>query len=115
MSQWKINRNTDFVDIQQKCVGLSPRRNSIPVDVADHIHRDRGLHIQIKHNGDAQTFAHAYDLATLISAAPEMLQALEQMLERLEGCVDKWESFEDHEIEMDIYKRVIAKAKGEID
>lgn len=76
-SNWKIMKNTDSVDIDQKCLGLSPRRDSIPQDVADYIHKNRGLHIQIRHNGDPQTFAQANDLLNLISAAPELLSIAE--------------------------------------
>lgn len=80
---FKITPNTDSVDIRDKCLGLSPRRGTIPNDVADHIHRDRGLHIQIRHNGDAQVFAQANELSCLIAAAPELLEALTVLVEYL--------------------------------
>lgn len=82
-TKWKINHNTDSIDIDQKCIGLSPRRESIPSDVAEHIHSNRGLHIQIRHNEDAQTFAQANDLAKLIHAAPYMLEALELLADEI--------------------------------
>ncbi len=76
---WKIANNTDTVDIAQGCIGLDPFRGSIPRDVWDHIRTNRGLHIQIRHNKDAQTFSQANDLARLIAAAPEMFAFLERM------------------------------------
>lgn len=94
MSIWKITPNTDSVDIDQKCIGLSPRRSSIPSDVAEHIHRDRGLHIQIRHNGDRQAFTQANDLSRLIAAAPEMLAALKEALANLRGLDVPGEGYE---------------------
>lgn len=53
--------------------------------------------------------------ANLIAAAPEMLEMMIMMLDRLEDkkVAALWESPEEHEIEMDIYRKVISKAKGE--
>ena len=78
-SNWKIIKNTDSVDIRESCLGLSPKKSSIPQDVADHIHSNRGLHIQIRHNKDPQTYAQACDLASLISCASEMLDVLDDI------------------------------------
>lgn len=73
---WKILKNTDSVDVDSKCLGLSPRRESIPQDVWGHIASNRGLHIQVRHNKDPQAFAQAEELSSLIAAAPELLEAL---------------------------------------
>jgi hypothetical protein len=78
-TQWIITNNTDGIDMEQMCLGLDPKRPSIPNDVAEYIHSNRGLHIQIRHNKDAQTFAQANDLASLICNAPIVLAALEQL------------------------------------
>ena len=87
---WKITNETDSVDIDQKCLGISPWRPSIPSDVSDHIHKNRGLHIQIRHNGDKQTFAQANDRARLITSAPELLESLKELVSEIyqSGCIE---------------------------
>lgn len=114
-STWKISNNTDSVDIASKCIGLDPRRNTIPRDVADHIHRNRGLHIQIRHNGDAQTFAQANDLAKLLRAAPSMLEALEKidsMIRELEWFNGE-EVAEDEQEAIDFLRATLKSVRGE--
>lgn len=53
--------------------------------------------------------------ANLISSAPELLDLCEMMLERLEDekMAALWESPEEHQAEMDTYRKIIAKARGE--
>ena len=74
---FKITKNTDSIDVQQKCIGMNITRTTWPIDVRDHLRTNRGLHLQIRHNGDKQTFGQANEVANLISAAPDMLEALE--------------------------------------
>lgn len=100
---WTISNNTDTVDIDDKCIGLSPRRSTIPRDVAEHIHANRGLHIQIRHNGDAQAFAQANELARLIAAAPDLLEAIVTVVNKELGL-----SFDA----LCILKDAIRKARG---
>lgn len=76
----RITANTDSVDISHKSLGLDATRDTFPADIRDHIQRDRGLHIQIRHNQDPQTFAQARHLADLIAAAPDLLEALKLCL-----------------------------------
>ena len=83
LAQIKITKNTDSTDIDQKCIGLDASRAFIPADVRSHVHKNRGLHIQIRHNGDKQTFARASAVCDLIAAAPEMLEALEAVRDEL--------------------------------
>jgi hypothetical protein len=78
---WKITPNTDATDIDQKCIGLNVSRTDAPV--SSHVYNDRGLHIQIRHNRNALTFDLSNDLARLIAAAPEMLEALEMAVKTL--------------------------------
>lgn len=77
---WNISNNTDSTDIDQQCIGLDATRTTFPKDVAEHIHQNRGLHVQIRHNRDRQTFSQANELARLIAAAPEMLQILNNIV-----------------------------------
>lgn len=75
-----ITQNTDSVDIQQKCLGLDATRSGFPRDVADHIHTNRGLHIQIRHNGDKQTFAQSVEIANLLASASMLHHAGKELL-----------------------------------
>lgn len=81
-TRFTIYINTDTVDIDQKCVGLNVYLEGVPADIKDHIHKNRGLHIQVRHNRDPQTFTQACDVAKLIAAAPEMLQALKTVVSK---------------------------------
>lgn len=49
--------------------------------------------------------------AQLIAAAPDLLILTKMMFERLEALGHHWESPEEHEIEMEIYREIIAKAE----
>lgn len=69
LGPWKVAQNTDTADIDQRCLGLDVRRGTIPSDVWDHIATNRGLHIQIRHNRDPQTFGQASDLSKFIAVA----------------------------------------------
>ena len=96
--QFKIQCNTDTVDIDNKCLGLSAW---VPGDSVNLLNTNRGLHIQIRHNGDESTYEAAIQLSRLLSAAPEMLA----LLERAE------EYFEGFQLQQDI-RELINKAKG---
>jgi len=52
--------------------------------------------------------------ARLIAAAPDLLDIAKWMYERLTSfqMVALWESPEEHALEMEIYRKVIAKAEG---
>ncbi len=80
MKNFKIYSNTDTIDIDQKCLGLSVYLPSEPIELRDHIAKNRGLKIQIKHNRDDRTFSEATSLASLIKAAPKMKKVLEYIL-----------------------------------
>lgn len=82
---WRITPNTDSTDISQECLGLCATRDTFPRDVADHIHTNRGLHIQIRHNRDKQTFSQASDLSRLIDAAPDLLKIAKLVLNEWEA------------------------------
>lgn len=70
----KITKNTDAVDIDNHCLGLSCYIQGQP-----ELNKARGLHVQIKHNADPETFRAASELSNLIATAPEMLAALENL------------------------------------
>lgn len=104
MSRFKITNNTDNVDLRDKCLGLDVSRDSIPKDVADYILADRGLHIQIRHNENPQARGQANQIANLLSAAPDMLEAIETVVNKELNL-----SFES----LCILKDAIRKARGE--
>jgi hypothetical protein len=110
---WKITTNTDSIDIAAKSIGLNVDRDSWPRDVAEYLHRDRGLHIQIRHNKDPQIFAQANAVAALIAAAPEMLDACEMALEYMQQVVrlDPNKSAAKNQIKW--LESAIRKARGE--
>jgi len=83
MKYWNINKNTDTVDIDDNSIGLDVRRLDTPNST--HIYDDRGLHIQIKHNKNALTYDFSNHLADLIVAAPDLLEALEIIVDE---CTD---------------------------
>lgn len=109
---FKITPNTDTVDIDQKCIGLDVQSKTWSRDVRDHLKTNRGLHIQIKHNQNPQTFAQANEVSNLIAAAPELLKSLEAFMERYKGI--KATSPFDGSLEMwEEAKQIIKKARGE--
>lgn len=77
MSKIRIQKNTDNVDIEQKSVGLDCW---IEGDSQNLLNTNRGLHIQIRHNGNKDTFEAANDVAKLIANAPRMLQVLRNII-----------------------------------
>ena len=106
---WKIVKNTDSVDIDQKCLGLCPSHPEISQDVYD----KRGLHIQIRHNGDKQAFIEACNLSNLIAAAPDMFEQLQEIAESFDfsnNIEDYHESM--YYIVMSV-RKILKKASGE--
>lgn len=104
----RITKNTDSIDIEQQCLGLDATRDSFPKDIRNHIHRNRGLHIQIRHNKDAQAFAQAADFANLIAAAPDLYEQLLYVTRVLEAALpDSTETLRGE------CHAILAKARGE--
>jgi hypothetical protein len=75
--KFRIQRNTDNRDIEQECTGLDAW---VPGDSVNRLKSNRGLHIQIRHNRDQETFETSVKLAQLIAAAPELLEAIGSFL-----------------------------------
>lgn len=75
--QVKIYSNTDNIDINEKCIGLD-------VSITDDRTKNRGLHIQIRHSGDKNTYDFANELQThivkCVNMHDELVEALEQLL-----------------------------------
>lgn len=85
--EFRIQENTDTVDIDAKCLGLNAW---VVGDSVNLLNTNRGLSIQIRHNRDKETFEAANKLSQLVSAAPEMLRALNQIADFMarDGIVD---------------------------
>lgn len=64
----KLTQNTDTVDIDQKCLGISPIHSG-PETV------NRGLHIQIRHNANRKTYEKAIEIQRQIVASSELYEA----------------------------------------
>lgn len=101
--KFRISNNTDSVDIDQKCLGL---RVSLDNDNTNLMYDNRGLHIQIRHNRDKNTFEAANQLTKLLTAAPEMLEVLRLAYAALTqvGCAS------GHEHVIDAISGAIVKA-----
>lgn len=59
----KAYKNTDSLDIQQKCLGISVFSKT------EGVNNSRGLHIQIRHNGDKATYKQAIEIQNIIEKA----------------------------------------------
>lgn len=100
MKPFKLAKNTDSVDIDDKSLGISAYGEG-------DLNNNRGLKIQIRHNGDKATFERANELSRLIFAGPEMLAVLKQLhAEILE------QGNEGDAANASLLYRVIAKAEG---
>lgn len=84
MKNYRLQKNTDSVDIDAKSLGVSAWQID---DSSSLLNSKRGLHIQIRHNKDANTFKAASEIQSLIVAAPEMLEALEMVLAETDDAV----------------------------
>lgn len=74
----RLQCNTDTVDIDSKCLGISCW---IEGDSTNQLNTNRGLHIQVRHNKSPEVFEEANRVARLITAAPELLEALRLIAE----------------------------------
>jgi len=103
--QFKLQQNTDAVDIDAKCLGISAW---VDGDSQNLLNSNRGLHIQIRHNGNKETFDAATQLSRLISASPLMLEALEHVM----AVIDN--GYQDNVV-FDVIglRAAIRKARGE--
>lgn len=88
------------VDIDAKCLGLSAW---VDGDSTSKLNTNRGLHIQIRHNRDKETFEAASQLANILTVAPQMLKVLIEAERHLGGRDDLCHRIQD----------LIKKAKGE--
>ncbi len=79
---FKMRYNTDSVDINALSLGIDAA--SLESDLS----RNRGLHIQVKHNGDSPTFKAATALQDLLVAAPDMLSTLRLCEHALDGRLE---------------------------
>ena len=77
MKKFRLQANTDTIDIESKCLGISAW---VDGDSLNSLNVNRGLHIQIRHNKNEEVFKAANELAHLLSAAPEMYIALKQVI-----------------------------------
>lgn len=100
-----ISNNTDAVDIRQDSLGMDVGFGS-----PSPLHKNRGLHIQIKHNKDRETFNKAVEVTNLFSAAPDLLVALEKLIMQIDdkNLQDKFA------MSLSYAEVAIRKAKGEL-
>ena len=78
---WDLAPNTDTVDIRDKSLGIDSFCEDWNLSEQEAIMRDRGLHVQIRHNGDRLQLYQAIRLQKFICLAPKMLDALEDLEE----------------------------------
>lgn len=100
--KFRIQNNTDTVDMKNECLGLSAW---VIGDSVNTLNTKRGLHIQIRHNKNEETFSAAIKLQNLVASSPAMLNALILAL----GIIDR-----NHEgnlyLERDEIRKAICKA-----
>jgi hypothetical protein len=80
--KFKIQQNTDNLDITQKSLGLDAW---VEGDSLNLLNTNRGLHIQIRHGGNKNVFEAANKLSQLLSMAPEMLEFIKDVVEEQES------------------------------
>ena len=97
---FKLQKNTDGVDIDQKCLGISAW---VIGDSTNELNTNRGLHIQVRHNRDKDTFKAASELVNLLACAPEMFELLTTIRDE----------FKDQGLSTADIDRVLKKARGE--
>lgn len=102
---FRLQKNTDSVDIENNCIGVSAW---VVGDSTSKLNTNRGLHIQIRHNKNKDQFEVASQLSNLISVAPEMFEELEYCLKYFK-CSNDVVS-EDY---IKAIEKVLKKAKGE--
>jgi hypothetical protein len=96
----RIQANTDNRDIEAQSLGLDCW---IVGDSVNTLNANRGLHIQIRHNGNPEVFEVANRVSRLIARAPEMLELL--IMVRDEPDLDEVSVIK-------MLNEVIAKAEG---
>lgn len=101
----RISKNTDGTDIDQECIGLD---SWIEGDSTNKLNSNRGLHIQIRHNQDDDTFEASNRIAHLIAAAPDMFDALETLLAEIES-----QGINGDQQNKTLILNALKKAKGE--
>lgn len=106
----RIQKNTDTVDIEHKCLGLDIW---IEGDSLNMLNSNRGLHTQIRHNGKKEVFDEACRVAQLIAAAPEMLEALNMLACEIEYRDKHNKPSNNYPHVAELYAKAIRKAKGE--
>jgi hypothetical protein len=75
-NNYRIQKNTDTVDIDAQCIGLSAWQIE---DSTNQLNSKRGLNIQIRHNNQKDVFEAASELANIIATAPQMLDFLNNL------------------------------------
>lgn len=81
---FRLSRNTDTVDIDAKCIGISA-----DIGKVSDLNNNRGLKVQIRHNKDQATYDAANQLASLLVAAPDLLAALIDAFDLIEYARSK--------------------------
>ncbi len=103
----RITNNTDSRDIDEKCLGLD-----VCLGETSKLHTNRGLHIQIRHNRDKATYLAANEVAKLLSASTDMLDALENLCDLIKAETnEKFDNFDQDQTYKQA-KAAIKKAKG---
>lgn len=104
---FKLSQNTDTVDIDQKCLGVSPIYSGPETN-------NRGLHIQIRHNGDKATYEKAIEIQKLITAAPDLYEAIREalfFLQNVDPSSREYQSAKEYRIRLT--KDALKRARGE--
>jgi hypothetical protein len=73
-TKFKLQANTDTVDTDNKCLGISAWLDG---DSLNSFNVNRGLHIQIRHNGDEAIFEVAIELQSRIVACVRACEGIE--------------------------------------
>lgn len=108
---FRIQENTDNVDIDQKCLGLSVW---VPGDSVNLLNDNRGLHVQIRHNQNKETFEAANQLSKLLKHSPDLLRLARLVIETNPGTVYLNGSDGEMYAEFEALDQVIKKIEGRV-